>query len=140
LKSKDKIVINSSTKNLHVIRDFVEKHFQGLNIDSNIQNQILVSIDEACTNIIKHTYKYDNGHEIEISLDLTDKQISVYLKYKGDGFDPTNKDNPDMKEYFEKFKVGGLGIPLMKKSMDSIEFKHTKPDCNCLKLTKHLSL
>lgn len=136
LKKKDKIVISSSTKNLHLVREFIEKKGETLNIEPNTLNQILVSVDEACTNIIKHNYKYDENHLIEVETDTKDKKFIITLYYKGEEFDPTKKNNPDMKEYFAKFKVGGLGIPLMKKSMDSIEFNHTQPDLNSLTLIK----
>jgi serine/threonine-protein kinase RsbW len=136
LKKKDKIVISSSTKNLHLVREFIEKKGEALNIEPNTLNQILVSVDEACTNIIKHNYKYDESNLIEVETDTKDKKFIITLYYKGEEFDPTKKNNPDMKEYFAKFKVGGLGIPLMKKSMDSIEFNHTQPDLNSLTLIK----
>lgn len=136
LKEKDKIVISSSTKNLHLVREFIEKKGETLNIEPNTLNQILVSVDEACTNIIKHNYKYDDNNLIEVETDTKDKKFIITLYYKGEEFDPTKKNNPDMKEYFAKYKVGGLGIPLMKKSMDSIEFNHKQPDLNSLTLIK----
>ena len=136
LNTKDKITINSATKNLHLVREFIEKKGVDLKIEPNILNQILVSVDEACTNIIKHNYKYQEDNLIEIIAESKGKKFIVTLIYKGDEFDPTKKDDPDMKEYFAKYKVGGLGIPLMKKSMDSIEFSHTQPDINSLTLIK----
>lgn len=136
LNTKDKITINSATKNLHLVREFIEKKGIELKIDSKILNQILVSVDEACTNIIKHNYKYKEDNFIDIVAETKGEKFIVTLIYKGDEFDPTKKDNPDMNEYFAKYKVGGLGIPLMKKSMDSIEFNHTSPDINSLTLIK----
>lgn len=136
LNTKDKITINSATRNLHLVREFIEKKGIELKIDSNTLNQILVSVDEACTNIIKHNYKYQEDNLIDVVSEIKGKKFIITLIYKGDEFDPTKKDNPDMKEYFAKYKVGGLGIPLMKKSMDSIEFCHTQPDINSLTLIK----
>lgn len=136
MKRNNKITINSATKNLHLVREFIAKKTEKLNIDPKVLNQILVSVDEACTNIIKHNYKYNENNSIDVLTEIKDNKFTVTLIYKGDPFDPTKKVNPDMKEYFAKFKVGGLGIPLMKKSMDSIEFNHKEPDINSLKLVK----
>ncbi len=136
LDKKDKIVISSSTKNLQLVRDFIERKGIILKIDPNTLNQILVSVDEACTNIIKHNYKYDENNAIEVETCTNGKKFIITLSYKGEEFDPTMKNNPDMNEYFAKYKVGGLGIPLMKKSMDSIEFHHTQPNLNSLTLVK----
>ncbi len=132
----DKITITSSTKNLHLVRQFIEKKGESLNIDPKVLNQILVSVDEACTNIIKHNYKYNENNYIDVETDFKDKKFIITLIYKGDSFDPTKKISPDMKEYFAKYKVGGLGIPLMKKSMDKIEFYHKEPNLNSLVLVK----
>ena len=132
----NKITISSSTKNLHLVRDFIEKKGKILNINPNVLNQILVSVDEACTNIIKHNYKYKDNNFIDVATDVKDREFIITLIYKGDSFDPTKKNNPDMKEYFAKYKVGGLGIPLMKKSMDKIVFNHEEPDLNSLVLVK----
>ncbi len=136
LKNKDKIVINSSTRNLHLVREFIEKRGEVLKVAPNTLNQILVSVDEACTNIIKHNYKYNENNTIEVETEIKDNKFIITLLYKGEAFDPTKKNSPDMKEYFAKYKVGGLGIPLMKKSMDSIEFNHTQPNFNSLTLIK----
>jgi len=131
VEENDKILIKSSTSNLSLVRGFIEHKAKSLNLDLLTTNQIVISVDEACTNIIKHTHKF-----IEIESFLTDNKFIIILKYKGEAFDPTKKQNPDMNEYFAKYKVGGLGIPLMKKSMDKIEFTHTKPDLNSLTLIK----
>lgn len=136
VEKNNKITISSSTKNLHLVRSFIEKKAHKLNIEPNVLNQILVSVDEACTNIIKHNYKYNENNFIDIVTDVNDNEFKITLVYKGDSFDPTKKSNPDMKEYFAKYKVGGLGIPLMKKSMDKIEFNHKEPDMNSLVLVK----
>lgn len=136
MNTKDKITINSATKNLHLVREFIEKKGNELDIDSKTLNQILVSVDEACTNIIKHNYKYKDDNFIDVVAETKGKKFIVTLIYKGDEFDPTKKDSPNMNEYFAKYRVGGLGIPLMKKSMDSIEFNHTQPDINSLTLIK----
>ncbi len=138
MDNNSKILITSSTVNLAKVRDFIENKAKLAGFAVDIINQIVLSVDEACTNIIKHTYKFDDSHTIEISYHYTDEQFIVILKYKGDGFDPNTRNNPDMKEYFSKYRVGGLGIPLMKKFMDKIEFIHKNPDNNILTLIKNV--
>lgn len=136
MKNNNQILISSSTKNLHIVRDFIEQKAKEINLESKIVNQIIVSVDEACTNIIKHTYKYDESNTIEVEYKSDNKKFIVIIRYKGKSFDPSKKHNPNMKQYFAKYKVGGLGIPLIKKSMDKIEYSHIKPDLNALTLIK----
>lgn len=136
--TNNKIVISSSTKNLAKIRKFVEDKAGELGYDNNIINQIVLSVDEACTNIMKYTHKFDESENIEIKLDNNNKQFKIIINYHGESFDPNRLEDPDMEDYFSNFNVGGLGIPLMKKFMNDIVYIHKKPDLNSLILTKSI--
>lgn len=138
MNENNKIVITSSTKNLVTVRKFIENRTQNFGVDSKIINQIVLAVDEACTNIIKYTHKYDDNNNIEVTLFNDKDEIKVIIFYKGDGFDPNKVKNPDMIEYFKNYKVGGLGIPMMRKFMSKIEYKHQNPDLNTLILIKSL--
>lgn len=138
LENIAKISITSSTKNLLLVRNFIEENARKYLSDPNIINQIILSVDEACTNIIKHTYKFDEGHSIYIENFIIKNQFVIKISYNGDAFDPNKRSIPDMSEYFAKYKVGGLGIPLMKKFMDKIEYMHSVNDFNELTLVKNI--
>ncbi|MFA5404730.1 MAG: ATP-binding protein [Ignavibacteria bacterium] len=138
MEYSDKISISSSTKNLKQVRNFIEDSAKKSLSDINVINQIILSVDEACTNIIKHTYKFDESHIIDIENYIKNNQFIVKISYNGDEFDPNKRSLPDMKEYFAKYKVGGLGIPLMKKFMDKIEYMHSVNDFNELILVKNI--
>jgi len=138
MSSTNKILFSSSTKNLAMVRSFIEAKAHAFGFDESTIIQIILSVDEACTNIIKHAHKYNEEEQIEVETKAETKQFKVILKYKGQGFDPNELDNPDMLDYFNKFKIGGLGVPIMKKFMSNIEFVHKNSDYNCLTLTKSL--
>jgi serine/threonine-protein kinase RsbW len=138
LENTAKISISSSTKNLMQVRNFIEGNAKKYLSDVNVINQIILSVDEACTNIIKHTYKFDENHTIEIENLINKNQFIVKISYNGDEFDPNKRSIPDMKEYFAKYKVGGLGIPLMKKFMDKIEYMHSRNNFNELIMVKYI--
>ena len=135
----DKIVISSNTKNLAQVRNFVANSLSDADVNPRIIDQIVLSVDEACTNIIKHTYKFEDGHNIEIFILIDNDSIKISIIYSGTAFDPNSREVPNMTEYFEKYKVGGLGIPLIKKFIDKIEYTHTDNNLNNLTLIKFLS-
>lgn len=139
LHLSDKIIISSNTKNLAQVRNFVVNSLSEAAINPKIIDQIVLSVDEACTNIIKHTYKFEDGHNIEIFILINNDSIRISIIYSGSAFDPNSRDVPDMNEYFRKYKVGGLGIPLIKKFIDKIEYTHTDNNLNNLTLIKFLS-
>ncbi|MBK6507151.1 MAG: ATP-binding protein [Ignavibacteria bacterium] len=142
----NKIILTSSTKNLAKVRDFVGEQAAESGFDDSTINQIILSVDEACTNIIKHAHKYDENETIEVETSFEKGEFKIILKYKGKAFDPNGINNPNMKEYFSSFKVGGLGVPIMKKFMTKIEFDTKNSDTNLLTLIKiihgllHISL
>jgi serine/threonine-protein kinase RsbW len=136
MRKSNKISLSSSTKNLSLVREFVGKEAAESGFDDSTINQIILSVDEACTNIIKHAHKYNDKESIEVETMLENGQFKIILKYKGKAFDPNGIDNPDMKEYFSNFKVGGLGVPIMKRFMNKIEFVKKNSDTNCLTLIK----
>lgn len=136
MSNTDKILLASSTKNLALLRRFIEAKALALGFDESNINQIVLSVDEACSNIIKHAHKYDDKKHIEIETSSDKKQFKIILKYRGQGFDPNELHNPNMKDYFESFKVGGLGVPIMKRFMSKIEFVHKNSDDNYLTLIK----
>jgi len=105
----------------------------------NIASQIILAVDEACTNIIKHTHKFDDTKLITLNFWKYQNEFYVNIQYEGNSFDPTSVENPDMKEYFAKYKVGGLGIPLIKKFMSKIEYAQINPNINSLTLIKNLN-
>lgn len=134
----DILTISSSTKNLSKVRSFVEKQAKLLSLDENTINQIVLAVDEACTNIIKYSHSYNESNSIEINTHLQNNEFKIIIKYSGKSFNPNNLDNPNMDEYFKSYRVGGLGIPMMKKFMNKIEYDYKTPDLNSLTLVKSI--
>ena len=66
------------------------------------------------------------------------KKFSVIIKDKGKYFEPKEICPPDMREYLKQYKVGGLGIHLMKSLMDEIKYKIQPGVQNEVKLVKYL--
>lgn len=138
MNEPNKILLSSSTKNLALLRNFIESQAIAFGFDESTIYQIILSVDEACTNIIKHAHKYNENENIEVETQSEKDQFKIIMKYKGTGFNPNDLNNPDMEEYFNKFKVGGLGVPIMKKFMNKIEYVHQNSEYNYLTLIKIL--
>jgi serine/threonine-protein kinase RsbW len=138
LSKKNQISVNSTTENLVLVRSFIESKANEYGFNDDTINKIVISVDEACTNIIKHAHKFNESESIKIKVEKGNGEFKIILNYKGSAFDPNNLDDPDMSEYFSKFRIGGLGIPIMKKFMNKIIFIHENPDMNSLTLIKTL--
>src|SRR5512140_2349468 len=112
----------------------------------NIRNSkdifaIQLSVDEACTNIIKHAYsnKSEGVIMIRCMLSSPGNKFIINIMDWGKPFDPTNAPEPDTKSNLNERQEGGLGIFLMKKFMDSIKYTSLE-NMNKLVLVKYLTI
>jgi serine/threonine-protein kinase RsbW len=133
------LVIDSRTDNLIAVRDFITQAARDFGFGDVEVANIVLAVDEACTNIIKHGYKYDATKTITIVVIPDRKGLELRIRDNGIRFDPRDITTPDMKEYFAKFRRGGLGVYLMKRLMDEVEYIIRPGEPNEVRLMKYLN-
>jgi anti-sigma regulatory factor (Ser/Thr protein kinase) len=94
-------------------------------------------LEEALTNTILYGYDDENRHEIEVIFSKDGDILSVTIADDGHEYDPTLKEDPDITLAAEDRPIGGLGIFLIKKIMDTVEYRR-KENKNYLILTKNI--
>ena len=99
----------------------------------------MLAVDEACTNVIKHSYEFAPSKGIDLEVHTRDRQFEVVIIHKGRPFDPDSVKTPDMKMYFTQFRRGGLGIHLMRSLMDKVEYRSLPDSRNEVHLVKFLT-
>jgi serine/threonine-protein kinase RsbW len=130
--------VNASTGYLSEVRKFVAKHATNFGFNDKQVSDIRLAVDEACTNIIKHAYNFDSDQRVEIKIGLKDEKLWVSLKDTGDAFDPKSYSKPDIREQMKNRKRGGVGVFLIKKLMDEVEY--VKADnANVIRMYKKLT-
>lgn len=137
VSGKYRLTVKSTTSELGHIRDFIQKIADENKLDAKTVAGLILAVDEASTNIVKHAYHYSNDKEIIIELTLDNGVCTVTLTDFGDSFDLDSIPNPDMKDYLEKRKVGGLGIFLMRTLLDKVEYFSDHSAGNKLVLVKN---
>lgn len=143
LKGKEKnlerdLVVKSSTDNLSIIREFTTSSAAECGCGDELTGKIILAVDEACTNIIKHAYKYSSSGDIGIKIRFANSTLYITITDSGEHFDSNNVPAPNLVEYQKQKKSGGLGIFLMKKLMDEVNYKILKDNRNQVELVKHL--
>jgi serine/threonine-protein kinase RsbW len=131
--------IESRTERLIAVREFVSKAAREFGFNEEDIGKIALAVDEACTNIIKHAYRFDPNKEITVSIRRKNGVFEVSILDSGAGFDPARITTPNMKEYLSHFRRGGLGIYLIKSLMDKVEYGNGPGQKNEVRLTKYLS-
>jgi len=135
---KKKLVIKSKTENLSTIREFVSENANDAGLSKEEIDDIILAVDEACTNIIKHAYKSFPDGEIIIAIDYTKKKFTIKLIDHGTSFNPDLIPEPDLQKYYRQRRVGGLGLYLMKTLMDDVQYVSIPGKYNQVLLTKNL--
>lgn len=136
---KNEILIKSTTENLSIIRDFTTEAAKKIGFSNEQISKIILAVDEAVTNIIKHAYHYKIDGEILVSIEFIDNKFSVTLIDKGIHFNSSNIPEPDLKKYYSERKVGGLGMYLMKKLMDEVIYSNLTDESNKVTLIKYFN-
>ncbi len=136
IEEKIEIEIPNDTAFLDDIRNFIIKAASRFNFDQDDIDDIEFAVDEAVANIIEHAYQGQKGY-IYIKVMCNDTEFSIRLHDRGEKFDPTSADMPDLDEHHAKKKTGGLGIYIMRKLMDTIEYKFVVGEGNYLSMVKH---
>lgn len=131
--------VKSRTENLSSIRDFVSSAASEVNISKDIIENIILAVDEACTNIIKHAYKYSPDGEIIIKIKSSKSKFEIKILDYGLTFEPDKIPEPDLQKYYRERRVGGLGIYLMRTLMDEVKYSTVPGKHNEVSLIKILN-
>lgn len=111
-----------SKKNLVDIRNFVNEilshHF---NAEIEIHHMVL-AVDEVCANLMIHSHNCNPKEKIELFIDVQNEEVIFEIKDTGNGFNLKNYQEPTIKEIIVEKKKGGLGLMLVKRIMDKVEF------------------
>ncbi len=139
-KYGSEICINSDFAELSKIRNYVLSKAAGFGFSDDQANKIAMAVDEACTNLIKHSNKFDPSKTICVHIETDQKHFIVNILDDGKPFNPNDFPSPNLDDYLQKPKRGGLGIFIIKKVMDNISYLPSGKGSqrNVLRLTKQL--
>lgn len=129
------LTVRSRPENLSRIADFVHRvaHSWGLNERETFA--VSMAVDEACTNIIEHAYRGEEG-PIEIVCRREGDDCRIVIRDWGHPFDPSKVPEPDLVAPLEEREVGGLGIFFMRRLMDEVHFSFDPDQGNVLTMVR----
>lgn len=133
--SKEELTVPASMAYLKEIRDFIEQNGKKYRFADKVINSFKLVVDEACTNIIRHGYMDIKDGEITIRAIIRRQSLTIVIIDQGKHFDPRKAGKVDLQKYVDIGKKGGLGILMMQKLMDDIQYNLTR-NGNELRLTK----
>ncbi len=125
-------------ENVEEVTDLVDAELEKIECPMKAQIQINIAIDELYSNIAKYAYGEERG-DARVILKYFEPLGEITLTFMDSGslYDPTAQAEPDVTLPAEKRSIGGLGLLLVKKSMDGMEYEF-KDGMNCLTIKKKI--
>ena len=132
------LTVEAKTTNIEAVTDFVNEQLEALDCPMKAQMQIDIAIDELFGNIAHYAYNPEIG-QATVRVEVVEDPLSVVITFIDNGvpYDPLAKADPDTTLSAEERDIGGLGIYMVKKSMDEIAYEY-KDGQNILKIKKNL--
>jgi len=134
---ESRVTFEAKEEKLSDIRNYFREILSGTVFNQKELTSILLAIEEACTNVIRHAYLYGPG-EIHIKTTLSSDKAIFELEDSGRAFDFDATVTPDLERYVETGRKGGLGLYLIRKIMDDVSY-HSHKGVNRMRLVKHIS-
>ena len=117
-KRKKKIEFSSHTGNLALMRNFVRRFLEAFPLSERQRTLMVLGVDEACANIIRHAYHLRDDQLISLSLEGRNDCVCLRLRDYGQQAPPkTMQSRPA-----DLIRPGGLGLHLIRNAFDQVDY------------------
>ncbi|MEP0366661.1 MAG: ATP-binding protein [Cyclobacteriaceae bacterium] len=133
-----KLSISCSKSNLLKIRQFVTDILTSYEVQELEAHKIILAVDEVCANLIIHSNNCNPNHKIEVEIKHPSTSKLVFIiRDSGISFNYKAYHEPSIEDIISSKRKGGVGLMLVKRIMDEVEFSKDK-NCNICRLTKKI--
>jgi len=136
--SSNVLILRNDVNELSRVQLFLESLEEAGNVPSSLLMPLNLVLEEALTNIIFYAYEPGTVNEIRLDVVTYADRLEITLTDSGKPFDPTVSPDPDISLSAEDRPIGGLGIFLIRKLMDTVDYQR-KNEQNILTLSKQLT-
>ena len=121
----ENLIISAEIKNLDTVTDFVLQRPEIAACPKATQYQLRLAIEEVFVNIASYAYDPEIG-PAEVRCEVLDDPLRVVIQFLDHGkpFDPLAKEDADTSEAALMERIGGLGILLVKETMDDVSYTY----------------
>lgn len=134
---KHSIEIYCKRDNLKEVRHFIAEALKETSLSEVEVNALVLAVDEVCANIIIHSASCDETKTLDVYAEIKSKEVVFEVIDKGLGYDIRNHKMPKLNEIIKAKQKGGVGLMLVQKIMDKIDFIPGN-NGNIIRLIKHI--
>lgn len=117
------LILPVRVENLESVLEFVNAFLKEVNCPKTVQYELDVAVEELFVNVAHYAYKPEEG-QITIQADISDDMVTIVFTDSGKPYNPWVKEDPDITLSAEERGIGGLGIYMVKKSMDEVGYAY----------------
>lgn len=130
--------LDATVENIAVVTECIEAELDAIGCPMKAKMQLQIAVDELFGNIAHYAYGTGTGPAtVRFSVQDNPKAVSLSFIDGGVPYNPLAKDDPDTALSTEDRQIGGLGIYLVKKTMDNMTYSYRNGQ-NVLTITKQL--
>ena len=132
------LTVPASRESIPEVSAMIDGELEALDCPLKAQMQIDVAVDEMLANITSYAYEDGTG-DLTVRFDYDAGRSAAVITFMDSGkpFNPLEREDPDVTLSVEERQIGGLGIFLVKKTMDDMEYRRER-DRNILTITKFI--
>jgi anti-sigma regulatory factor (Ser/Thr protein kinase) len=119
---KIRITVPSNPKCLILLRNLVKGALPAEKFEDTVIENIVLAVDEACSNVIEHSYHTDITRELSMTMKSDTEKVSFLIEDTGVGCAPMRLKKPDLKEFVKERRDGGLGRYIISNVMHEIKY------------------
>ncbi|OOG69312.1 ATP-binding protein [Algoriphagus sp. A40] len=127
--------ISCQTSALSDLRAFLQQALGSSLLTEIEKHQVTLAVEEVCANLIIHSHGCNPQDSIQLEVKDSAEKLIFEISDQGEAFNILDYEVPDLKKVMIEKRKGGLGIILVKKIMDEIEFE-SKNGTNTCRLIK----
>lgn len=131
--------IRNDVSEIASLRDKVGNFCKNGNMSAKTVNNVKLAIDEILTNVISYAFKDCAAHEITVRAGLDSSFLHIEIEDDGWQFNPLNLPEPDIESPLEERQIGGLGVYLVRRIMDGVEYRREN-EKNILIMKKNIAI
>lgn len=134
MSTKHQLALSAETNSLPEIQRFMDTVCQEARLDDETSYDLKLAVEEACLNIIDHSYVGMDPGSIIVSFQYGKRQAVVRITDFGFPFEPQDRPQPDPEAALTG-TTEGFGLYFIYRSVDSVDYESTE-SCNTLTFVK----
>lgn len=119
------ITVPAEAAALETVNAFIQEKLESINCPKRAKMQMMLAVEEIFVNISSYAYHPEVGQaEVGVDIDGDPPTVTIRFLDQGRPFNPLEKPDADITLSAQEREIGGLGILLVKKIMDQVDYAY----------------